>query len=52
MSGSPVYGAVTYCLVVKGIEEKYELPAPMQKNLHHLTDSERKELGIESLPVL
>lgn len=35
---------------LKGIEEKYELPEPMEKNLYHLTDAERKSLGIESLP--
>ena len=35
---------------LKGIEEKYELPEPMETNLYHLTDTERKQLGIESLP--
>jgi len=35
---------------LRGIEEKYELPEPMEKNLYHLSDSERKDLGIESLP--
>ncbi|MEW6609144.1 MAG: glutamine synthetase family protein [bacterium] len=33
-----------------GIEKGYTLPEPMEKNLYHLTDDERKELGIESLP--
>ena len=42
--------AVMLMAGLKGIEEKYELTAPMEKNLYHLTDSERKELGIESLP--
>ena len=35
---------------MKGIEEKYELPEPMETNLYHLTEAERKQLGIESLP--
>ncbi|MBN1522155.1 MAG: type I glutamate--ammonia ligase [Candidatus Aureabacteria bacterium] len=33
-----------------GIEKKYEFKEPMEKNLYHLSDKERKELGIESLP--
>ncbi|MEW6618589.1 MAG: glutamine synthetase family protein [bacterium] len=33
-----------------GIEKGYTLSEPMEKNLYHLTDDERKELGIESLP--
>ena len=33
-----------------GIEKKYKVPAPMELNLYHLTDSERKEKGIETLP--
>ncbi|MEW5768616.1 MAG: glutamine synthetase family protein [bacterium] len=33
-----------------GIEKKYELPEPMEKNLYHLTDVERKARGIDSLP--
>jgi len=35
---------------LEGIEKKYKLPEPMEKNLYHLSDEERKELGIESLP--
>jgi len=35
---------------LKGIEENYELPEPMEKNLYHLTEEERREAGIESLP--
>ena len=42
--------AVMLTAGLKGIEEKYELPEPMEKNLYHLTDGERKDLGIESLP--
>ncbi|MEW6007778.1 MAG: glutamine synthetase family protein [bacterium] len=33
-----------------GIENGYELKEPMEKNLYDLTEEERKELGIESLP--
>jgi glutamine synthetase len=33
-----------------GIEKKYELPPPMERNLYHLTEEERNELNIESLP--
>jgi glutamine synthetase len=35
---------------LEGIEKGYELPKPMEKNLYHLTDEERKQAGIESLP--
>jgi glutamine synthetase len=35
---------------LKGIEEGYDLPEPMETNLYELTDKERHELGIESLP--
>ena len=35
---------------LKGIEEKYELPDPIEKDVYHLSVEERKELGIESLP--
>ncbi|MFH1904892.1 MAG: glutamine synthetase family protein [bacterium] len=33
-----------------GIEKGYKVPKPMEQNLYHLTDSERKEKGIETLP--
>src|SRR4029453_19049202 len=33
-----------------GIEQGYELPAPMETNLYHLTAEERRERGITSLP--
>jgi len=33
-----------------GIEKGYELPEPMEMNLYHLTDEERKTAGIEMLP--
>ncbi len=33
-----------------GIEKKYEIKDPMETNLYHLSDQERKKRGIESLP--
>jgi glutamine synthetase len=35
---------------LEGIEKGYELEAPMETNLYHLTADERKERGIEALP--
>ena len=35
---------------LKGIEEKYDLPDPTEKDVYHLSVDERKELGIDSLP--
>lgn len=35
---------------LKGIEEDYELPDPVEKNIYHLPEEERKALGIETLP--
>lgn len=35
---------------LEGIEKGYKAPASMEKNLYHLTDVERKEKGIETLP--
>jgi len=35
---------------LEGIQEKYELPDPIEKDVYHLSVDERKELGIESLP--
>jgi glutamine synthetase len=35
---------------LKGIEEGYKLPEPMELNLYHLTEEERVEKGIKSLP--
>ncbi|MGQ9523791.1 MAG: glutamine synthetase family protein [Armatimonadota bacterium] len=42
--------AVMLAAGLKGIDEGYELPEPMEQNLYYLTDHERKELGIEALP--
>jgi glutamine synthetase len=33
-----------------GIEKGYKLPVSMEENLYHLTEEERKQAGIESLP--
>ena len=35
---------------LEGIEHGYELPAPMETNLYHLTAEQRREQGIVSLP--
>lgn len=35
---------------LEGIEKKYPLDKPMDKNLYHLSDEERKKMGIKSLP--
>jgi glutamine synthetase len=35
---------------LEGIEQGYELPEPMETNLYHLTQEQRKERGIVSLP--
>jgi len=35
---------------LEGIEKGYKVPSPMEKNLYHLTDAERKDKGIETLP--
>jgi glutamine synthetase len=35
---------------LEGIEGNYQLPAPMETNLYHLTPKEREERGIVALP--
>ena len=35
---------------LEGIEQGYELPEPMDRNLYHLGANERRRLGIEPLP--
>src|SRR4051812_42365518 len=35
---------------LEGIENGYELPEPMEKNLYHLAPDDRRRLGIEQLP--
>jgi glutamine synthetase len=50
-SGNPyLQFAMMLASGLKGIENNYELPEPMERNLYHLTDQERKELGVVSLP--
>jgi glutamine synthetase len=50
-SGNPyLQFAVMLQAGLKGIEEGYKLPEPMELNLYHLDDEERAERGIKSLP--
>ncbi|MBU0573161.1 MAG: glutamine synthetase family protein [Candidatus Margulisbacteria bacterium] len=50
-SGNPYLQlAVMLSAGLKGIEEGYTLEEPMELNLYHLTDKEREERGIKSLP--
>ncbi len=35
---------------LEGIEKNYELPEPVEKDIYHLSDEEKLELGIKSLP--
>ncbi len=42
--------AVMLAAGLEGIKGKYELPPEMTENLYELTEEERKERGIESLP--
>lgn len=35
---------------LEGIEKKYKVPKAMDTNLYHLTDAERKDKGIDTLP--
>ena len=35
---------------LEGVEKGYKIPKEMDKNLYHLSDEERKSMGIESLP--
>ncbi|MCX7916652.1 MAG: type I glutamate--ammonia ligase, partial [bacterium] len=41
------------CMVkagMKGIEGNYELPEPLEMDVYHITEDERKRLGLEVLP--
>jgi len=42
--------AVMLAAGLKGIEGKYELPAPVEEDIFEMTEKERLEHGIESLP--
>jgi len=51
LSGNPyLQFAVMLAAGIKGIEEKLEAPAPIEKNIYALSKRERKGYGIESLP--
>ncbi|RLF32245.1 MAG: glutamine synthetase [Thermoplasmata archaeon] len=41
------------CMVaagMKGVENNYKLPEPLERDVYHLTEDEMKQLGIECLP--
>jgi len=42
--------AVLLAAGLEGIEKGYELPDPIEKNLFNLTETERRQMGIETLP--
>ncbi|MDQ7031985.1 MAG: type I glutamate--ammonia ligase [Desulfonauticus sp.] len=42
--------AVMLAAGLKGIEEKYELPAPVEEDIFEMTEARKAELGIKSLP--
>jgi glutamine synthetase len=42
--------AVMLAAGLKGLEEKYELPDPIEQNIFHMTPDERDKLAIDSLP--
>ncbi|MFC1998030.1 glutamine synthetase family protein [Chloroflexota bacterium] len=42
--------AVMLAAGLKGIENKYELPEPIEKNIYEMGEEERASLGIETLP--
>jgi glutamine synthetase len=35
---------------LEGIEKRYELPPPVQENVHEMSAEERRKRGIETLP--
>lgn len=51
-SGNPYLQlAVMLTAGLKGIEEGYELPEPMELNLYGLTDTEREKNDVKALPI-
>lgn len=42
--------AVMLAAGLEGAREGYELPDPLEQNIYTMTESERKNLGVESLP--
>ncbi|MGI6225589.1 MAG: type I glutamate--ammonia ligase [Peptococcales bacterium] len=51
-SSNPYFAlAVVLQAGLEGIEKKIAPPAPINANIYEMTDEERKELGIEELPI-
>ncbi len=42
--------AVMLAAGLEGIEKGYSLPGPIEKDVYHLSEKERKKLGVETLP--
>ena len=42
--------AITLAAGLKGVEEEFLLPDPMELNLYHLSEEERHDRGIKTLP--
>jgi len=42
--------AVMLAAGLEGIEKKYPLPDPVEENVYHMSEEERRKRGIESLP--
>jgi glutamine synthetase len=42
--------AVMLAAGLEGVEKGYELPAPLEQNIYKMSETERKKLGVESLP--
>ena len=42
--------AVMLAAGLEGIKQGYELPPPMERNVYEMTDQEREELGVKTLP--
>lgn len=43
-------GGVMLAAGLEGIDEGYELPDPIEKDIYHLSSKERKRMGVETLP--
>jgi glutamine synthetase len=42
--------AVMLAAGLEGVEKGYELPAPLEQNIYKMSETERKKLGVKSLP--
>ena len=42
--------AVMLAAGLEGVEKGYELPDPLERNIYKMTEGERKDLGVETLP--